>query len=103
DRTIPVDVTTLDDRVRASVTEDSLLLQVITCFGALTLVLSALGLYGITAYSTKQRTAEFGIRMALGADPSAVMTMVLREAVWVAVAGVGVGLPIGVLATRLLR
>jgi predicted permease len=103
DRTIPIEVTTLDDRLRGSLSQDALLTQVTTLFGVMTLVLSALGLYGITAYSTTQRIGEFGIRMALGAGPSRIARMVIGSGVRVAAAGAAIGLPIALLSTRLLR
>ena len=103
DRTLPLEIEPLTDRVRQSVADDLLLTEVTAFFGALTLLLAALGLYGVTAYATAQRTSEFGVRIALGARPSSVAGMVMREATLVAVAGVCLGIPIGLAATRLLR
>ena len=76
---------------------------VTTCFCVVTLVLAALGLYGVTAYSTSQRTSEFGLRAALGAEPGRVTRMVLGEGVGVAMIGVIIGVPTGLAATRLIR
>ena len=103
DRTIPASVEPLLDRVRRSVSEDLLLMQVTTFFGIVTLVLAALGLYGITAYATMQRTGEFGLRAALGAEPWRVAGLVVRDALLVALTGIAIGVPIGVAATSLLR
>jgi ABC-type antimicrobial peptide transport system permease subunit len=61
-------------------------------FGALGLVLAAVGLFGVTAYSVEQRTSEIGVRMALGADRAKVVQMVLRGAFL----QVGIGLAIGI-------
>jgi ABC-type antimicrobial peptide transport system permease subunit len=72
-------------------------------FCIVTLVLAALGLYGVTAYSTSQRTSEFGLRVALGAEPGRVTRMVLGEGVRVAMIGVVIGVPAGLAATRLIR
>jgi putative ABC transport system permease protein len=70
-------------------------------FGSLALLLSTIGVYGLMAYSVKQREREFGIRMALGAMPSVVLRMVARQGLAVAVVGLCVGVPIAVAMTRL--
>jgi macrolide transport system ATP-binding/permease protein len=85
------------------VSRDVLLVQVTMFFCLVTLVLAALGLYGVTAYSTSQRTSEFGLRAALGATQSDVTRMVVGEAVRVAIAGILIGVPAGLAATRLIR
>jgi ABC-type antimicrobial peptide transport system permease subunit len=75
----------------------------VSFFGAIALILSALGLYGIMAYATSRRTAEFGLRMALGAEPGAVIRMVLSEAMTLAISGIVLGLPVAVAASQLIR
>jgi len=80
-----------------------LVAKVVTFFGVLTLVLAALGLYGVMAYATIRRTSEFGLRMALGATPARVAAMVLREAVLLVAGGVVIGLPLALAAGRLLK
>ena len=103
ERTLPIVVNPVNDLVRGTVSEDVLLVQVTMFFCIVTLVLAALGLYGVTAYSASQRTSEFGLRAALGAAPGRVTRMVLGEAVRVAIIGVAVGVPAGIAATRLIR
>ena len=103
DRTLPVFVDPVNDLVRGTVSKDALLVQVTMFFCIVTLVLAALGLYGVTAYSTSRRTSEFGLRAALGAEPGTVTRMVLGEAVRVAIIGVVIGVPAGLAATRLIR
>jgi predicted permease len=103
DRTLPIAVDPVNDLVRGTVSEDALLVQVTMFFCIVTLVLAALGLYGVTAYSTGQRTSEFGLRAALGAEPGEVTRMVLGEAVRVAMIGVVIGVPAGLAAARLIR
>src|SRR3569833_785794 len=60
-------------------------------FAVIALVLGVVGLYGVIAYSVGQRTREIGVRMALGAQRSAVYSMVMRQAGWLTAAGVGIG------------
>jgi ABC-type antimicrobial peptide transport system permease subunit len=71
-------------------------------FGVLGLVLAAVGLYGVMAYTVEQRTSEIGVRMALGADRARVIGMVLRGAFVQIALGLGLGLPLALLSGRLL-
>ncbi|MFI5227414.1 MAG: ADOP family duplicated permease, partial [Gemmatimonadales bacterium] len=102
DGTLPIAVDPVNDLVRGTVSEDVLLVQVTIFFCIVTLVLAALGLYGVTAYSSSQRTSEFGLRAALGAEPGDVTRMELGEASRVAIIGVVNGVPPGLAATRLI-
>ncbi len=70
--------------------------------GLLGLLLTALGVYGVMAYRTTRRTREIGIRVALGAPRSQVVSMILREGARVALIGVAAGIPLALAATRLL-
>jgi putative ABC transport system permease protein len=72
-------------------------------FGLLSLLLAAVGLYGILAYAVSRRTREIGIRIALGARPGAVLRMVLRQGLILTLLGVGIGLAASLAATRLLE
>jgi putative ABC transport system permease protein len=65
-------------------------------FGALGLVLAAVGLYGVTAYTVEQRTSEIGVRMALGANRGNVVSMILRGAFWQVGLGLALGIPLAI-------
>jgi predicted permease len=71
-------------------------------FGAVGLVLAAVGLYGVTAYGVEQRRSEIGVRMALGADRGSVIAMVLRGAFWQVGIGLGIGVPAAIGAGYLM-
>jgi ABC-type antimicrobial peptide transport system permease subunit len=72
-------------------------------FGLLAAFLVATGLYATLAYRVQRRTGEIGIRMALGSTRAAVLRMVLRESLWIALAGFAVGAPLCFALSRLLR
>jgi putative ABC transport system permease protein len=71
-------------------------------FGAVGLVLAAVGLYGVTAYGVEQRRGEIGVRMALGADRRSVVALVLRGAFWQVGIGLGIGIPAAIEAGYLM-
>jgi predicted permease len=94
---------TFDAQIADRFTEERLLSRLTTLFGALTLLLAAIGLYGVTAYTVVRRTQEIGIRMALGADRAEVVGMILRGAMVQAVVGLAIGIPIAVLCVRFVK
>ena len=77
-------------------------LIMVLIFGAIALTLASIGLYGVIAYSVTQRTHEMGIRMALGAGPKDILTLVVGEGLALAVPGIVIGLAGGLAVTRLM-
>jgi putative ABC transport system permease protein len=103
DPELPVwDIQTLPERVGTSVASRRFTTGVIAGFGAMALLLAAVGVYGVTAYGVGRRQREFAIRLALGARPERVRGQVLRESLRVAAIGVLVGLPAALLLSRLI-
>ena len=94
---------TVQQRIDRSIFSERMLALLSACFGALALTLAAIGLYGVVSFVVTRRTAEIGIRVALGAQRAGVVWMVLREALWMVVAGVLVGVPAALAASRLAR
>jgi putative ABC transport system permease protein len=92
------DVRTMEEVLDASVAQRRLTMLLLAAFAGLALVLAAVGIYGVIAYSVTQRTQEIGIRMALGAQRSAVMRMIVRQAMTLA----GIGLVAGGIGAWLL-
>ena len=72
-------------------------------FSLLALALGAIGIYGIVAYRVARRTAEIGIRMALGARQGAVLWLILRETLILLALGVAIGVPAALAGARLIR
>jgi putative ABC transport system permease protein len=93
DATIPLfQVRTMDDVMWEAVARPRFLTFLLTCFAGLALLLAAVGIYGVMAHTVAQRTHEIGLRVALGAQPSQVRAMVLRQAGFLVACGVGAGL-----------
>lgn len=103
DGSLPLDMHALNELTSRSVAEDRLMMRVIAFFGIVALLLAALGLYGMTAYDTSRRTAEFGLRMALGAAPESVARTVLGESAALCALGLACGIPVGLAAAGLIR
>ena len=82
--------------------QERLIARLTELFSLLALVLASIGLYGVTAYNIARRTSEIGIRMALGADRGDVVKMVLRGAFWQIGIGLIVGVPLVIIAGRLM-
>jgi predicted permease len=90
---LPVtDVRSMDDVISRSTSRQRFNMLLMTVFGAAALLLAAIGIYGLMAYSVEQRTQEIGIRLALGADVGSVRRMIVGQGMRLAFAGVVVGL-----------
>ncbi len=101
DPNIPMgELKTLDVRVQDSIYTDRLIAMLSGAFGILATLLAAIGLYGVIAHTVTRRTAEIGVRMALGAQPALVLRMILLEAGRMAGAGVAIGLVAAFLVGR---
>jgi putative ABC transport system permease protein len=90
----------MDDYVAASMAERRFALTLIGILGSLALLLAVIGVYGVTSYAVAQRTAEMGIRAALGATRTDLLRMVLQESVSSVAVGIGAGLILSVAAVR---
>jgi len=104
DRTVPVsNVQTMEHIVSTSVTQPRFNLFLVGLFSVVALLLSAAGIYGVTSYTVTQRTHELGIRLALGAQMSDVLRMILGQGMAVIMIGVGLGLVAAFGLLRLMR
>jgi predicted permease len=94
---------TLAQQVDESLLQERLISTLATAFGVLALVLSAVGLYGVMAYSVARRIPEIGIRMALGAMPGQVIWSILRQTLWLVAVGLAAGVPVSIFLARLVE
>ncbi len=97
-----LNVETIAERVEASTRQEGFVALLAGVFGALALLMAAIGLYGVMSYTVARRTNEIGIRMALGAGRSEVLWMVLRGSLGLIAAGLAIGLPLALGASRLV-
>lgn len=89
-------VQTMRTTIENSLRMDRMMSLLCSSFGLLATLLAAIGLYGVMAYNVARRTREIGIRLALGADRTTVMAMVMREVGWMLVIGFALGLPLSI-------
>jgi predicted permease len=98
-----MDLRSLDAQVAGNFNQDRLIARLTSLFGILALILASVGLYGVMSYFVARRTGEIGIRMALGATRSSVISMVLRGALGQIVAGLVLGIPAALYAEHLMQ
>jgi putative ABC transport system permease protein len=94
---------TMEEQIDNNLTSERVIALLASGFGVLAALMAAVGLYGVLAYSTAQRTSEIGIRMALGATRGSVVRMVLFEVLWLAGISIAVALPLSLLLMRAAR
>jgi predicted permease len=103
DRDLPVtNIQTMDDIVSAALTQRKETMYLVAGFAALALVLAVIGLYGVMSYSVAQRTAEIGIRQAIGAQRADILRMVMAQGLRLSLAGIVIGAAAAVALTRLI-
>jgi predicted permease len=102
-RSLPImNVTTLDEQVSRTMTNQRLVAQICSFFSILAAFLSCIGIYGVMSYTISRRTNELGIRIALGAGRARVRWLVLREALLLVSGGIVLGVPIALMGRRLV-
>ena len=97
-----LDIQSLQDQVDSNFDQQRAVARMTGLFGILALLLAAVGLYGVTAYTVERRTSEIGVRMALGADRMNVVRLVLRGAFLQILIGLAIGIPISIGCSRLI-
>ena len=102
--TVPIfSIRSVNELATRTISSEILVAKLSSFFGSLALLLAAIGLYGLMSYAVAGRTREIGLRMALGAQRTNVLWLVLREALLLVLAGVIVGIPAAILSSRLLN
>jgi predicted permease len=94
---------TFDQQIANQFNDDRMVARLTMMFGGLALLLAAVGLYGVTAYTVALRTSEIGIRMALGAERRSVVAMVMRGAMVQAGLGLAIGIPVALVCVRFVK
>jgi predicted permease len=97
------DLKSMDTRIAESLGPQKFAVKLLAVFAALATLLAAVGLYGLISYSVTQRTNEIGLRMALGAEPSQVLRLILRQGAELLLAGSAVGIVAGLVLVRAMQ
>ncbi len=104
DPSLPISqIRTMEDVMDGARSRPRFLATLLGIFSTTALVLAAVGLYGVISYSVTRRTSEFGVRMAMGAQPGDVLALVLRQGLTLAIIGVAIGAAGALALTRLMR
>jgi predicted permease len=103
DPNLPMIATTTQMRqIELRFAQEKIFAQACTLFGGLALLVASVGLFGLMSYGVARRTSEMGIRMALGAQRSSVLLMVMRESLILVLVGIGIGLALALVASRFI-
>jgi ABC-type antimicrobial peptide transport system permease subunit len=94
---------TMEEQIDENLIAERVIAFLAASFGALAALMAAIGLYGVLAYSTAQRTPEIGLRMALGASRTSVIRVVLVEVLWLTGIAIAIALPASLLLSRAVR
>jgi macrolide transport system ATP-binding/permease protein len=94
---------TFSRQIASQTSQDRMIARLTMVFGGLSLLLAAIGLYGVTAYTVARRTSEIGIRIALGARPAQVVSMVMRGAMVQTLIGLAIGIPVVAACTKYIE
>jgi len=94
---------TVQSQIAESVHSDRLVAWLSSVFGLLVTTLAAIGLYGLVAYTVARRTAEIGVRVALGADARSVLWLIMREVLVLASVGIALGIPLALALGRVIK
>ena len=104
DDRVPIsNIVTQEKQIDQTIGQERTFAMLCTCFALLAVLIACVGLYGTMAYSVARRTNEIGIRMALGAERRRLVWMVLREVLIMAAAGLAIGLPVALAASKVLQ
>jgi ABC-type antimicrobial peptide transport system permease subunit len=98
----PLSTKTVAQEIKQALVEEHVMALLSNFFAALALLLASVGLYGLMSYAVTRRTREIGIRMTLGAPPGTMRCAVLREALALALLGMGLGIPCALASSRLI-
>jgi predicted permease len=99
----PIDVQSVAELVDDSLAKDRLVARLSSVFGLLAMLLASIGLYGVMSWTMARRTREIGIRMALGARPTGIFRLVLRDALLMVAIGIAIGIPLSLAGARVIR
>jgi putative ABC transport system permease protein len=99
---LPHDIMTLDARLANSAAQEKFWMQLLGLFAGLAVALAVIGLYGVISYAVAQRTHELGVRTALGATRTDVLTLIVRQGLVLVLLGVAIGIPAAVAVTRVI-